>query len=115
MTKSVLETTNFVVCSCASSVEDGMYLEQVWLLGWDNDTDWYTSDIDAQDIMTPSGKVKQCKYGSMIAVSRHETAYVGHTIENCKSACDGGIKEGYDCCILRLETDSEGDVKVYKV
>lgn len=114
MAKSNLKQTNFVVCSNASEVEDGFYLDEIWLLGWDSNTDWYTN-IDSQEIMTPKGNVKKCEYGFMIQTSRHEAAYVGNTVKNCQDACDGGNKEGYDCCICRLEKDDTGAIRVFKV
>lgn len=109
-----LKKTNFVVCSCASEVEDGMGLEEVWLLGWDNRTDWFMTDIDSCDILTDKGNVKKCEYGFMIQVSRHECAYVGHEQNDCQSYCDDAIKEGYDCCVCRIEY-IEGEWRVYKV
>lgn len=109
-----LETTNYVVCSCASDVEDGMCLDEIWLLGWDNRHDWFTTDIDSCDIMTPKGNIKKCQYGFMIQTSRHESAYVGNTQANCQSYCDDANREGYDCCVCRLEKVND-EWLVYKV
>ena len=108
-----LNKTNFVISTNAADTKDGMYLEQLWLLGWDNDTDWFT-DIDAQDIMTPKGNVKKNKWG-MIHVNRHDTAYVGFEQNDAQKACEEAIDEGYDCCICRLEKNADGDVVVFKV
>jgi hypothetical protein len=108
-----LKKTNFVVCSCASEVEDGMYLDELWLLGWDNNTDWFCN-IDSQDIMTPTGRVKKNEFG-IIHTSSHEAAYVGFEQKDCQSYCGDAIKEGYDCCICRLEKDDVGAIRVYKV
>lgn len=106
--------TNYVVCSCARAIQDGMYLEDIWLLGWNNRTDWFTGDIDACDIMTEDGDVKQCKFGLLIDVDEYESAYVGNTREDCQSYCDSANREGYDCCVCRIEKDENGDWLVYK-
>ena len=114
MANSNLKQTNFVISSNAAETEDGMYLDELWLLGWDNNTDWFC-DIDSQDIMTPKGNVKKCQYGSMIQTSSHECAYVGNTEEDCKKAYEEALNEGYDCCICRLEKDDAGAIRIYKV
>ena len=113
MANSNLKQTNFVISSNAAETEDGMYLDELWLLGWDNNTDWFC-DIDSQDIMTPKGRVKKHE-SSIIHTSSHEAAYVGFEQKDCQSYCDDAIKEGYDCCICRLEKDDTGAVRVYKV
>ena len=108
-----LKNTNFVISTNAAETEDGMYLDELWLLGWDNNTDWFC-DIDSQDIMTPTGRVKKNEFG-LIHTSRHEAAYVGFEQKDCQSYCDDAIAEGYNCCICRLEKDDAGAVRVYKV
>lgn len=108
-----LKKTNFVISTNAAETEDGMYLDELWLLGWDNNTDWFC-DIDSQDIMTPSGRVKKHQFG-LIHTSRHEAAYVGFEQKDCQSYCDDAIAEGYNCCICRLEKDDAGAIRVYKV
>ena len=113
MANSNLKQTNFVISSNAAETEDGMYLDELWLLGWDSNTDWFC-DINSQDIMTPSGRVKKNKFG-IIHASSHEAAYVGFEQKNCQYHCDDAIKEGYDCCICRLEKDDVGAIRVYKV
>ena len=113
MAKSNLKQTNFVISSNAAETEDGMYLDELWLLGWDNNTDWFC-DIDSQDIMTPTGRVKKHEFG-IIHTSSHEAAYVGFEQKDCQSYCDDAIDEGYDCCICRLEKDDTGAIRIYKV
>lgn len=108
-----LSKTNFVISTNAAETKDGMYLDELWLLGWDNNTDWFC-EIDSQDIMTPAGRVKKNEFG-LIHTSRHEAAYVGFELKDCQSYCDDAIKEGYDCCICRLEKNTDGDVVVYRV
>ncbi len=109
-----LKKTNFVISTNAAETEDGMYLDELWLLGWDNNTDWFC-DIDSQDIMTPKGNVKKCQYGSMIHTSRHETAYVGSELEDVEDACKQAIDEGYNCCICRLEKDPDNNIRIVRV
>ena len=109
-----LKKTNFVVCSCASQIEDGMCLDEIWLLGWDNRTDWFDTDIDSCDILTENGNVKKNQFG-LIFVDRHTAAYVGETQHDCQSHCDSANREGYDCCVCRIEKDETGDLVVYKI
>lgn len=40
MANSNLKQTNFVISTNARETEDSMYLDELWLLGWDNNTDW---------------------------------------------------------------------------
>ena len=107
------KVVNFVISTNARETEDGMYLDELWLLGWDNDTDWFC-DIDSQDIMTAKGNVKKHEWG-MIHVNRHETAYVGTDLEDVEDCCQSAIKEGYDCCICRLEKDPENNIRIFRV
>lgn len=109
----MLKTTNYVISTNAAETEDGMYLDELWLLGWDNNTDWFT-DIDSQDILTEKGNVRKNEYG-LIHTSRHEAAYVGNEVDEVKRYCESAIKEGYNCCICRLEKDDVGAVRVYLV
>ena len=108
-----LKKTNFVISTNAAETEDGMYLDELWLLGWDNDTDWFC-DIDSQDILTSTGKVKKNQFG-LIHTSRHEAVYVGEDLKYVEKACEEAIDEGINCCICRLEKDDVGAVRVYKV
>ena len=108
-----LKKTNFVISTNAAETEDGMYLDELWLLGWDNNTDWFC-DIDSQDIMTPKGNVKKHQFGQ-IHTSRHETAYVGTELEDVEKACKEAIDEGYNCCICRLEKDPDNNIRIVRV
>jgi hypothetical protein len=108
-----LKKINFVISTNAAETEDGMYLDELWILGWDNNTDWFC-DIDSQDIMTPLGNVKKHQFG-MIHTSSHETAYVGTDIEDVEDYCKSAIKEGYNCCICRLEKDQDNNIRIFKV
>lgn len=113
MANNNLKNTNFVISTNAAETEDGMYLNELWLLGWDSDTDWFC-DIDSQDIMTPLGNVKKNQFG-LIHTSRHETAYVGEDLEDVEKICKEVLNAGYDCCICRLEKDPENNVRIFKV
>lgn len=108
-----LKKVNFVISTNAAETEDGMYLDELWLLGWDNDTDWFC-DIDSQDIMTKTGRVKKHQFG-MIHINRHDTAYVGTDIEDVEDICKQAIDEGYNCCICRLEKDPENNIRIVRV
>lgn len=107
-----MKNTNFVISTNAAETEDGMYLDELWLLGWDNNTDWFC-DIDSQDILTSTGNVKKNQFG-LIHISRHEAAYVGADLKDVEKAYKEAIDEGYNCCICRLEKDDVGAIRVYK-
>lgn len=113
MANNNLKNTNFVISTNAAETEDGMYLDELWLLGWDSNTDWFC-DIDSQDIMTPLGNVKKNQSG-FIHTSRHETAYVGEDLEDVEDCCQSARDEGYDCCICRLEKDPDNNIRIFKV
>ena len=81
---------------------DGATLDESWLLGWDNKYDWFAADIDGDDILTPSGRIKKSSY-AFIEVDRWISALVTTDVKYCKSYSDDAIKEGYDCTVCRLE------------
>lgn len=107
----ILKPTNYVIVTDYAGEE---FLPEVYLLGWDNNEDWYTVDIDGADIMTPSGSVKKNSWG-LIDVAKMISAYVGETIEDCTDYANGARDEGYDCTICRLEKDNEGNIKLIPV
>jgi hypothetical protein len=103
--------TNYVIVADYAG-ED--FLPEVYLLGWDNNEDWYTVDIDGSDIMTPTGNVKK-NYWGLIDITKMISAYVGETAEECTDYADGAKDEGYDCTICRLEKDNEGNIRLTPV
>lgn len=77
-------------------------LSESWLLGWDNKYDWYATDIDGDDILTPSGRIKKSNY-DFIEVDRWVSALVTTEVNYCKEYSDDAIREGYDCTVCKLE------------
>jgi hypothetical protein len=91
--------TNYVV---VVDYKEGQTLSECWLLGWNNKYDWFDCDTCGEEIMTPTGRVKQNMWG-LIKIDRWTAVYVGTEVEGCKSHSDSGNREGYNCTICRLE------------
>ena len=115
MAKSNLKQTYFVISTNAAETEDGMCLDELWLLGWDNKYDWYADDIDSQDLLTPTGRLKKTDGVCCIQIDRWVGCYVDDNQKWMAETCQSAIDEGYDCCLCRLEKDAEGAIRVYKV
>ena len=103
MTKTEKKVTNYVV---VVDYEEGQTLSECWLLGWNNNYDWFDCDTCGDDIITPSGQIKKNEYG-LIEIDRWTSVYVGTEIKDCKSYSDDGNKEGYDCTVCRLEKNGD--------
>ena len=103
--KKELEKTNYVV---VLDYEDGLYLDEAYLLGWDSRYDWYADDICGDEIMTKAGNVKKNYFGA-INVGRMVSAYVGNTINDCKAYAIDARKEGYNCTVCCITKDEDGD------
>ena len=104
MVKTKLETTNYVV---VVDYKEGQTLSDCWLLGWNNKYDWFDCDTCGDEIITPTGRIKKCKYGLLIDIDRWVSVYVGNEISDCQSYCDDGNKEGYNCTICKLEKNGD--------
>ena len=99
-----MKKTLFVI---AVDYVDGNYLEDSWLLGWDNKYDWFAADIDGCDIMTPSGRIKKTNW-SFIDVDRWISACVGDDEKYCKEYAADARREDYDCTVCKLVKTSDG-------
>lgn len=99
--------TNYVIV--VDYDENNPYLEDNYLLGWSNKYDWYDCDTTGDEIMTPKGNIKKCKYSLLIDIDRWVSVYVGTEIKDCLDYCKGGNEEGYDCTVCKLEKDSDGE------
>jgi hypothetical protein len=86
---------------------EGQYLDDSWLLGWDNKYDWYAADIDGCDIMTPSGRIKKSNW-SFIDVDRWVSACVNDDAAYCEEYAADARREGYDCTVCRLDKVADG-------
>jgi hypothetical protein len=95
--------------------EEGICLEDAYILGWDNQIDWYT-EVEGSDIMTNDGKVKPVpnRYGT-IDVSRLISAYVDASADGLTAVVDGASLEGYNCTVCRIETNADDELILVKV
>ena len=99
--------TNFVVVVDYNS--NNNYLEDQYLLGWNNKYDWFDCDTLGDEIITPTGRIKKCEYGLLIPINRWVSVYVGHEQKDCQTYSDDGNKEGYNCTVCRLDKDLNGE------
>ena len=103
MTKTEKKNTNYVV---VVDYEEGQTLSECWLLGWNNNYDWYDCETYGEEILTPTGKVKKNEYG-LIDIDRWTSVYVGEEQKDVQDYCDGGNSEGYDCTVCKLEKNGD--------
>jgi hypothetical protein len=90
------------------------YLEDQYLIGWDNDTDWYT-EVDGSDLLTPTGRLKK-RSGCCIDVDRWISCYVDPDLNWMRKTCEDSKREGYDDCIVcRLEKNTDKELIVVPV
>lgn len=101
------KVTNFVVVVDFDSRNN--YLEDQYLLGWNNEYDWFDCDTCGGEILTPTGRVKKCKCGLLIDIDRWVAVYVGNEQKDCQDYSDMGNREGYNCTVCRLEKNSDND------
>ena len=112
MNKPKTNPTNYVVVVDYDSRDQ--YLEDQYLLGWNNKYDWFDHDTCGDEILTKSGRVKRNKYG-LIDINRWVSVYVGENQSDVQSYSDDGNREGYDCTVCRIEKDSDGELIVVPV
>jgi hypothetical protein len=93
------KNTNYVV---VVDYIEGQTLSECWLLGWSNKYDWFDCETGGDEIMTLTGRVKKNEWG-LIHINNDVAVYVGDEISSCKSYCDDGNREGYDCTVCKLE------------
>jgi hypothetical protein len=105
--KNKTTPTNYVIV--VDYDENNPYLEDNYLLGWNNKYDWYDTDTCGYEIMTPKGNIKKCKYSLLIDIDRWVSVYVGTEVKDCIDYCKGGNEEGYNCTVCKLEKDSDGE------
>lgn len=111
MSTTNLKTTNFVI---VVDYEEGMLLEEAFLLGWNNKYDWFDCDTCGDEILTPTSRVKKNEWG-LIHIDRWVAVYVGHDQSEVQDHCDSGNKEGYNCTVCKLEKNSDGDWTVVAI
>ena len=101
--KTNLKKTNYVV---VVDYEEGQYLEDCCLLGWNCKYDWFDCDTCGWEILTPTGRVKKNTWG-LININKDVAIYVGETADSCKDYADSGNRESYDCTVCKLEKDGD--------
>lgn len=106
-----MEKTNFVI---AMDYAGEQYLEELYLLGWDNRDDWYDTLVDAYDIIGDDDTVLPNDHG-ILFVDNDTAAYVGETYEQLVEYRDDAIREGYDCTILEIKYNDVGVPVVFPV
>ena len=90
------------------------YLEDQYLIGWDNDTDWYT-EVDGSDLLTPTGRLKKTNGVCCIDVDRWISCYVDDDLKWMTETCKSSQDEGYDCIFCRLEKNTDKELIVVPV
>ena len=106
--------TNYIIV--VDYDENNCLLEDQYLLGWDNKSDWFDCDTYGDEIITPSGRVKKNHIG-FIDIDKWVSVYVndGNSLNELFDTCRGGNEEGYDCTVCKIEKDSDGDLIVVPV
>lgn len=84
---------------------DYAYLEDEYILGWSNRSDWYT-DICGDEILTPSGNLKKSTT-DFIQVGRGDGALVSRDFTYVKEYAAGAIEEGDNLTVCELKKDDE--------
>lgn len=103
--------TNYVI---AMDYAGEHYLEELYLLGWNNREDWYDTLVDSYDIIGDDDTVLPNNDG-LLFVDKDTAAYVGETYEQLVDYCNDAIKEGYDCTILEIKYNDAGVPVVFPV
>lgn len=103
--------TNYAI---AMDYAGEQYLEELYLLGWDNRDDWYDTLVDAYDIIGDDDTVLPNDHG-LLFVDKDTAAYVGETYEHLISYRDDAIREGYDCTIVEIKYNDAGIPVVFPV
>ena len=98
-TTSTKKNTNYVI---VVDYVDGQTLTDCWLLGWNNEYDWFDCETSGDELLTPTGKVKKNKFG-LIHINKDVTVYVGEEESDCREYSDSGNHEGYECTVCKLE------------
>lgn len=103
-----MEQPNYVIV--VDFDPNNTYLEDNYLLGWNNMYDWYDCDTVGDEIIETDGSIKQNEFG-LIEINRWTMLYASDKrgLSDLQSHCKGGNKEGYNCTLCKLEKDSDGD------
>jgi len=87
------------------------YLEDVFVLGWDNDSDWFDSTY-GDELLTNNNNLKRHPNG---LVHVGETGlYIEENKDHIEDYAKSARREGYDCVTCELFKDDNGEWKVRK-
>jgi hypothetical protein len=103
----MLKTTNYVIVVDFDG--DNNYLDDQYLLGWNNMYDWFDTDTVGDEIIETDGSIKQNEFG-LIEIDRWTMIYASDErgLSDLQSHCKGGNEEDYNCTVCKIEKDSEG-------
>ena len=104
--------TNFVIV--VDYDENNPYLDDNYLLGWNNNYDWFDCDTVGDAIINSDSTIKNNEHG-LIEIDRWTSVYVGETAEDCTEYCNAANKEDINCIVCRLVLDNEGQWTVVPV
>lgn len=102
-----MDKTNFVIVVDYS--EDDNYLEDSYLLGWNNNYDWWDTETIGDDLINIDGTIRENDFG-LIKVDRWTMVYASdeRSLTDLQDRCKGANKEDLNCTVCRIEEDSEG-------
>ena len=99
--------TNYVIAADYDPTESP---ENIFIVGWNNNYDWFDCETNLDDIVTDDDKLPDTECG-LIEVDRWTSVYVGETVEDVKEYAESARKEGIDATILQVEI-VDGELKV---
>ena len=99
--------TNYVIV--VDYDEDENYLEDQYLLGWNNNYDWFDTETLGEEIITVGGYVFDNNWG-LIETDRWTMVYAGDDgyLSDLKDHCKAANEEDISCTVCRLEKDHDG-------
>ena len=87
------------------------YLDNVFVLGWDNDTDWFDYDT-GDELLTKNNNLKRHPHG-LVHVGE-VGLYIEENQKNIEDYAESARREGYDFTTCELFKDNDGEWKVRK-
>jgi hypothetical protein len=97
--------TNFVIVVDYS--EDNNYLDDNYILGWNNNYDYFDTETTGDSIIDTDGSIMDSEWG-LIHIDRWTAVYVSETADYWKDHCTDANNDGINCTICRIELDNEG-------
>lgn len=94
--------------------DDNKYLEDQYLLGWDNESDWFDANIFGHNIIDNDGNIMDNQHG-LIEIDYYTFAYASDNIDDLKKCCESANEEGIDCVVCKIEKDNDGQYIIVPV